>query len=87
MIYTYLLKSVKDGSYYVGISKNPKRRLKYHNSGDNFSTKGKIPWKLVYIKLHSSYKEARKHEIWLKKKEKVYKQKLESFGGDLSHLK
>jgi len=31
--------------------------------------------------------EARKHEKWLKKKNKEYKKKLESFGGDLSHLK
>lgn len=87
MIYTYLLKSLKDGSYYVGISKNPKHRLKIHNSGDNISTKGKMPWVLVYVKNHSSYQEARKHERWLKKKEKLYKRNLEKVGGDLSHLK
>lgn len=79
MIYTYLLKSVKGDSYYVGISKNPKRRLKFHNSGDNLSTKVKRPWKLVYKKRHGSYDEARKHEKWLKKKNHEYKQKLEFY--------
>jgi len=86
MVYTYLLKSLKDGSYYVGISQNPKNRLIFHNSGDNLSTKGNAPWNLVYVKAHSSYREARKHEKWLKKKNKEYKKKLESFGGDLPRL-
>ena len=86
MIYTYLLKSLKGGGYYVGISKNPKNRLIFHNAGDNISTSRKNPWVLVYVKLHASYVEARKHEKWLKKKNKEYKNKLESFGGDLSRL-
>ena len=79
MIYTYLLKSVKDGSYYVGISKNPELRLKEHNNGDNVSTSLRLTWKLVYKKSHDSYEDARKHEKWLKKKNRRYKKKLESY--------
>jgi len=75
-IYTYLLKSQKDGSYYTGITQNTDNRLMLHNSGKVVSTEGKKPWKIVYIKLHSSYEEARKHEKWLKKKNREYKDKL-----------
>ncbi len=76
MIFTYLLKSEKDGSYYTGIAKDPEDRLKNHNKGKVESTKKKIPWKLVYKKGHSTYKDARKHEKWLKKKNCQYKDKL-----------
>ena len=72
MVYTYLLKSHKDGSYYVGISKDPEFRLKEHNNGDKAATSLRLPWKLVYKKSHDSYEDARKHEKWLKKKNKQY---------------
>lgn len=79
MIYTYLLKSFKDGKYYIGIAKNPEHRLESHNKGDNRSTSYRGPWELVYMKGHSTYAEARKHEKWLKKKNMQYKQKLEMY--------
>jgi len=59
---------------YIGISKNPKRRLLEHNSPQSHYT-GKIKgeWKLVYSKLYNSKSEARKEEIRLKKsKNKKY---------------
>ena len=43
MINVYLLKSIKDGNYYVGIAKNIKERLKKHNSGEVMSTKNRCP--------------------------------------------
>lgn len=76
MIFTYLLKSSEDGSYYTGISKNPQERLVTHNAGGVLATKYKRPWVLVYKKTHTTYKEARKHEKWLKKKNRKYKNKL-----------
>lgn len=76
MVYTYLLKSEKDGSFYTGISKDPQKRLQVHNNGEVDSTKNKKPWALVYKKVHADYPEARKHEKWLKKKNRKYKNKL-----------
>lgn len=77
MVFTYLLKSEKDGSYYTGIAKNLEDRLgSHHNKGKVVSTKKKIPWKLVYKKEHPTYEDVRKHEKWLKKKNHQYKDKL-----------
>jgi len=74
--YVYLIQSKVDKSYYVGISENPKRRLSEHNSGKLKITSRKKPYKLIYIKEYMNYQLARKHEIWLKKKNKFYKDNL-----------
>ena len=75
-VFTYLLKSRKDNSYYVGICADCDKRIKQHNDGKVGSTRHKRPWSLVYRKLHKDYNEARKHEKWLKKKNHGYKDKL-----------
>ena len=76
MVSTYLIKSLKDGSYYTGISEDANKRLKEHNSGKLAQTKKHRPYILVYFKNYLDYNEARKHEKWLKKKSKEYKSKL-----------
>jgi len=48
----YILKSLKDGSYYVGSTNNLKDRLKRHNEGRVSYTKSRRPWKLVYSEEH-----------------------------------
>ncbi len=52
MFYIYIIKSEKDGKYYVGYSKDPTSRLLQHNetSFDSFTVKYR-PWKLVAILL------------------------------------
>jgi putative endonuclease len=75
MVYTYLLKNNK-GTFYIGISENPNRRLNEHNAGKVLTTRLKKPWNLVYLKSHKNYIEARKQEKWLKKKNHNYKNKL-----------
>jgi len=71
-----MLKSLKDESYYVGISTDPNRRLKEHNSGKLLRTAKNKPHIIVFEKEYTNYKEARRHEIWLKKKSVKYKEKL-----------
>lgn len=75
-VFTYLLRSQKDNSYYTGITDNCEKRVLQHNDGKVESTKVKRPWDLVYKKSHDNYIEARKHEKWLKKKNRQYKDKL-----------
>lgn len=75
-VYTYLIKSAVDGSYYIGISDDPSRRLDEHNRGQLKQTAKKKPYTLVYKKEHADYVEARKHEKWLKKKNREYKDNL-----------
>ena len=82
--YVYLIQSLIDESYYVGISMNPENRLMEHNKGKLKITSKKKPYRLVYTKEHMNYSLARKHEIWLKKKDKHYKLKLAQLAPPIS---
>ena len=64
--FVYALKSQKYNRIYVGISKDPERRLKEHNKSDTKSTKYYKPWILIYKKSIGSRIEARKEEKRLK---------------------
>jgi len=66
MYFVYAIKSLKDGRIYVGLSSNIKRRIFEHNSGYVFSTKGFIPWKLIYKEEIGNRKQAREREKYLK---------------------
>ncbi len=66
MFFTYILKSLKDGSYYYGSSSNIEQRLKYHNSGRVKYTKGHLPYKIHYFEEYLSRKEAVVRERYFK---------------------
>ncbi len=72
----YLIKSLKNETFYVGISSDPIRRLSEHNSGKLKTTSKNKPFTMVYFKEYPDYKTARNHEIWLKKKNREYKNML-----------
>ncbi|RKQ50401.1 putative endonuclease [Roseivirga pacifica] len=66
-MYVYVLRSEKDQTQYVGMSKEPERRLeKEHNVGKVKSTKSKMPWKIIYIEYYETREEARQREKYLK---------------------
>jgi len=65
-IYLYILKSLKDTGFYIGISKDPKIRLQQHNSKKEISTKSRVPFELIVTIKFENYKEARKLEKTLK---------------------
>ncbi|MEK7616625.1 MAG: GIY-YIG nuclease family protein [Patescibacteria group bacterium] len=48
MHYVYVLRSLKDKRTYVGCTSNLENRIKEHNSGEIKSTKGRIPFELIY---------------------------------------
>ena len=56
--YVYIIQSEVDGSYYKGFTENPELRLDRHNNGDTVSTRHKRPWRLVFMQLCSTKKEA-----------------------------
>ncbi len=67
MFYSYVLKSIKNGSLYFGSSYNPEGRLeKYHNAGYSKYTKNLRPWVLVYKEAFTSKKEAMQRENFLR---------------------
>ena len=66
MFFVYILKSVKNNSYYIGCSNNIERRLIEHNSGTSKYTKNARPWNFVYKEQYVTLKEARKREREIK---------------------
>ena len=46
--YIYVLLSKKTGGWYIGSTKNMKKRILTHNAGDNKSTKHGVPWSIIY---------------------------------------
>ncbi len=66
MYIVYVIKSEVDSRLYVGFTENIERRLKEHNSGKTRSTKGYIPWKLVYKEEVKERVDARQREKYLK---------------------
>jgi len=66
MLFVYILKSQKDGSYYVGLSDNYERRLAEHNAGKVKSTKSRTPWVKVHLDEFYTRLEAREREKYLK---------------------
>lgn len=64
--YVYLLRSIKDGDFYVGWTTDVNRRLKEHNAGLTRSTKARRPFKLVGYETYPSSEAAKKRERTLK---------------------
>jgi len=46
--YVYALQSQRDNCLYIGISADPKKRLKSHNAGETRSTRSRRPFCLIY---------------------------------------
>lgn len=81
MVSVYLIKSVNNNWFYVGISKNVIQRLISHNSGKQKATKFYKPFQIVYTKEFDNYKAAREYEKLIKirsNKEKLIKSLISS---------
>ena len=66
MYFVYVIKSKVDGRLYKGISEDPEKRLKEHNTGKTKSTRSFKPWELVYTEKFQNIKEARNKEKYFK---------------------
>jgi putative endonuclease len=66
MHYVYVLRSIKDGRFYVGYTANLRRRLPEHNAGMVASTKHRTPFKLIYYEACTQQADALKRERYLK---------------------
>jgi putative endonuclease len=65
--YVYILKSLKDNKYYIGETTDVDKRLIYHNSGLQRSTKFRIPFILIHVEIYTIKTEALKREKIIKK--------------------
>jgi len=64
--YVYILESFKDKQRYTGFTINLKRRIEEHNAGKSFSTKSRLPMKLIYFEACLNEEDAKKREEYLK---------------------
>jgi len=64
--YVYVLQSEKDKNFYTGYTVNLKRRFEEHQSGKNFSTKNRRPFKLIYYEYCMNEEDAKLREKYLK---------------------
>ena len=66
MFTIYVLRSEVDGRLYKGFTKDLSIRIAQHNNGKTKSTKGYMPWKLVYSEIVSTLEEVLLREKYLK---------------------
>ncbi len=67
MFYVYILKSIKKGRLYIGLTWNVKRRFCEHNSGKVISTRSYIPYELMAVENFNDKAKARRRELQIKK--------------------
>jgi putative endonuclease len=66
MYYVYILQSLKDKSYYTGLTENLESRLKKHNSGDVEYTSTKRTFKIAWYCCFMDKEKALRFEKYLK---------------------
>jgi putative endonuclease len=66
MFYVYILVSLKDKNFYVGITADLRRRIVEHKQSKVKSTKNRLPIKLVCCEAYLRKREAIRREKFLK---------------------
>ena len=66
MHYTYVLRSLSDGMFYVGVTRDLKLRFEKHNKGEVESTRERRPFQLIYYEACLDQTDAVKREKYLK---------------------
>ena len=64
--YVYVLRSLKDHQFYVGLTRDLPLRVQQHNKGLVTSTKNRVPFKLVHWEGCLSESDAAQREKYLK---------------------
>src|SRR5690554_3366869 len=65
--HVYILRSLKDGTFYIGYTSDVDRRLAEHNAGLSRYSSRKVPWEIFYVENFDSKTEAIKRERFFKK--------------------
>jgi putative endonuclease len=66
MFYVYILFSKKDNKFYIGFTRDLKRRLKEHNDGKVISTSKRRPLVLIMYEAYVLEEDARAREKYFK---------------------
>ncbi|NND14901.1 MAG: GIY-YIG nuclease family protein [Eudoraea sp.] len=82
MFYVYIIRSLKDGSFYTGMTRDISTRISLHNSYilNKGITKRKIPWKYFFILETDNKRTALLSENHIKRmKSKAYIENLKKY--------
>jgi putative endonuclease len=66
LYYVYVLRSLKDGGFYIGYSTNLRKRFEQHVQGDSLATSHCDPWNLIYYEAYIEQADAIGRERYLK---------------------
>ncbi len=66
MQYVYVLRSQKDGDFYIGCTQDLRERVKLHNARKVTSTRLRVPFKLIYYEAYLHKSDAFDRERYLK---------------------
>lgn len=66
MVYVYVLISLKDKKFYIGLTEDLERRFREHSGGKNLSTKSRRPLELIYYEVHFNKHDAARREKYFK---------------------
>ncbi len=64
--YTYILRSIKDGLFYIGSTNDLKRRILEHQRGANISTAKRLPLELIFYEAYPTKEDAERREKYFK---------------------
>lgn len=65
-VYVYVLKSEKSGNWYTGYTKDLRKRLTEHNTGESTYTRSRGPFPLIYYEASCEVEDAKARERYLK---------------------
>jgi putative endonuclease len=74
MYYMYVLKGSSNPAYYIGFTKDLRKRIENHNAGGTTSTRRGRPWKLLYYEAYVIEDTARDRERKLKQRGKAWQE-------------
>ncbi len=67
MYFVYVLRSVEDGSWYIGFTTDINQRIRQHNEGrGGRTTRMKKSWELIYLEGYRNKRDALGREKFLK---------------------
>ncbi|HLB32555.1 MAG TPA: GIY-YIG nuclease family protein [Patescibacteria group bacterium] len=66
MYYVYVLESQRDNKLYIGSTPDLKKRFDKHRRGKVFSTKGRLPLKLIFYECYLEKEDALRREKYFK---------------------
>lgn len=64
--FVYILLSLKDKQFYIGLTNNLKRRYSEHQRGKNISTKNRRPLRLIFFEGYLNKNDTRRRELYFK---------------------